>query len=142
MSKFYFFILTLFLLSLTDNSLAGTPVGGGRVQTVYAVDYVDLIEINHYFDSNGSWVYDQLIFYEWDGQAQRFQVRSWRMLKSPCQLPYKNFRTGRYVTTWQDGEILRRVYALSLSETHTTVDPEREERRYLAEAARRKLKIR
>ena len=45
-----------------------------------AVDEVDLVEINHFFDEQGRLVFDQVIFYDWCPEDSRYQVRDWRLL--------------------------------------------------------------
>ena len=107
-----------------------------------AVDRVDLIEINHYYDDKGRHVLDQIIFYDWCAEEGRFQVRDWRMLKRTSQIPFRDYRTNDYVAIWHDphdGEVLRRVSAKSLRETWTQYDPEIAERDHLPKEKRKKL---
>ena len=107
-----------------------------------AVDEVDLIEINHYYDDKGRHVLDQIIFYDWSAQKSRYQGRDWRMLKRPTQIPYRDWRSRTYVAVWHDphdGEVLRRVVAKSFRETWTQYDPEIVERDHLPKEKRRKL---
>jgi len=107
-----------------------------------AVDEVDLIEINHYFDDKGRHVLDQIIFYDWSAQQSRYQVRDWRMLKRPTQIPYRDWRSRTYVAVWHDphdGEVLRQVIAKAFRETWTQYDPEIVERDYLPKEKRKKL---
>lgn len=119
--------LALLLLSVV-------PQPGGAL-----VDRVDLIELNHYYDEQGRHVFDQLIFYDWSGRHSRFMVRDWRLVKSIRQLPSRDFPSGGWVAVWQDGDVLRRVWANSYRETLTQYDPELEEREYLHKDDRRKL---
>lgn len=103
------------------------------------VDSVDMIEVNHFHDDEGGHVFDQLIFRDWDAQANRFQVRAWRLLKFTGQWPTHNWLTGRYEIIWHDGEITRRVEAKAMRETWTQHDPEMRERDYLPKEKRRRL---
>jgi hypothetical protein len=107
-----------------------------------AVDEVDLVEINHFFDEQGRLVFDQIIFYEWCSQECRYQVRDWRLLKTPGQVPLRNWRDGNFVAIWHDfkeRDLLRRVNARMIRETWTQYDPELVEREFLPEGKRREL---
>lgn len=87
-------------------------------------DRVALIEINHFYDQSGRHVFDQIIFYDWDAEAARHQVRAWRLLKRPSQRPVRDLATGRYVAIWHDNGVLRKVSSQRLKETWTQRDPE------------------
>jgi hypothetical protein len=125
---------TCFVVCLSAVSFSpGEPV---------AVDKVDLVEINHFFDEQGRLVFDQVIFYEWCPRECRYQVRDWRLLKSDSQVPLRNWRDGNFVAIWhdfKDCDILRRVSAAMIRETWTQYDPELAEREYLRDDQRRLL---
>ncbi|MBP63638.1 MAG: hypothetical protein CMJ62_19110 [Planctomycetaceae bacterium] len=106
-----------------------------------AVDEVDLIELNHFYDDRGRLVLDQVIFYDWCVVEARFQVRDWRLLKSPAQIPRKNWRRGDFFTVWHDGDLLREVHAKGIHETWTQYDPELVEREFLPKEKRQKLRV-
>jgi hypothetical protein len=99
---------------------------------------VCLIEVNHFYNENADKVFDQVIFYEWD--LGRYQVVAWRLVKSPNQLPQRDWQNGGYVTTWQDGEIMRQVRSPAIRETWTQSDPELLEREVLPKSHRRELR--
>lgn len=103
------------------------------------VDRVDLIELNHCFDEYGRPAIDQLIFYDWCTTQSRFQVRAWRLLKTPAQLPRAD-AAGGYMVRWQDGVVLRQIYAKQFRETWTQYDPELVEREHLPKDKRRDLR--
>jgi hypothetical protein len=106
------------------------------------VDEVDLAVINHVFDEEGRVALDQIIYYDWSSREGRFQVRDWRLLKHPAQIPLRNWRSNNYVAVWQDPnqkDVLRRVHAKILCETWTAFDPELLERDYLPQEKRRCL---
>ena len=108
-----------------------------------AVDEVDLVEINHFYDEQGRLVFDQVIFYEWSSDASRYQVRDWRLLKKPSQIPLRNWRDRNYEAIWHDfknQDVLRKVRAKMVRETWTQYDPELVEREFLPDEKRRKLK--
>ncbi len=105
-----------------------------------ATDRVDLIELNHFYDEKGQLVFDQIIFYDWSAQRGRFNVRAWRMLKTPAQIPHPNARQRKYTVVWYDGDTLRRVEAPSIRESWTQYDPELAERAYLPKDMRRELR--
>ena len=54
-------------------------LGGVGLQPpeVVVEDYVDLIEVNHFYDEHGKLVFDQVIFYDWSALQSRYQVRDW-----------------------------------------------------------------
>lgn len=102
-------------------------------------DTVDKVEINHFYDPEGRLVFDQLIFYDWYAKDQRDQVRTWRLVKSPEILPRRQWGSSLHLSHWMDGEILRKVYARSVTETWLQHDPELAEREYLPKEERREL---
>lgn len=106
-------------------------------------DAVDLIEINHFHDDQGKLVFDQMIFYDWSEADSRYQVRAWRMMKTPAQIPRRNWRDGGFTAVWHDtqnGAVLRKVSAQSFRESWTQYDPELVEREFLAKEKRRDLR--
>jgi hypothetical protein len=103
------------------------------------VDRVDLVELNHCFDEYGRPAIDQLIFYDWCTTECRFQVRAWRLLKTPAQMPRPDV-SGGYMIRWQDGAVLRQIYAKQFRETWTQYDPELTEREFLPKDKRRDLR--
>ena len=104
-----------------------------------ALEQVDLVEINHYYDQRGKLVLDQIIFYEWCAERCRYQVRDWRLLKSANQLPRRNRHGNDYVAVWRDGQLLRKVHARAVRETWTLYDPEVADRENLPKNRRRKF---
>ena len=110
-------------------------VPGGCVAT----DQVDLIEHNHFYDEQGRHVFDQLIFYEWSRHDARYQIRDWRLIKTPNQVPYRDVQRNLYVVSWHDGRHLREVRAKLIRETWTQYDPELVERSVLPKEQRREL---
>ena len=102
-------------------------------------DSVDLVELNHYHDEAGRHVFDQLIFYDWSGRMSRFQVRAWRLIKSPSQIPRRDYRRRRWQVLWHDTGVLREVTAGAYRETWTQYDPELVEREYLPQEQRAEL---
>ena len=98
---------------------------------------VDLIEINWFFGHQGELIFSQAIF--WDWRHDRYEVRAWRLVKEPGQLPVRDWQHGGYVTAWKD-EGLRRVRATEVRETFTQVDVEMEQRQVLPADQRRGLK--
>lgn len=103
-------------------------------------DRVDLIELNHFVDSSGRHVFDQVIFYEWSLQHRRYHVRAWRLIKSPSQLPTRHWNPAGYRCTWHDDGVLREVWSSAFRETWSQEDPERTNRKILPEDERNGLK--
>ena len=108
---------------LTMLAIMLSSFAGGNARPVLE-DHVDLIELNHHYDKHGLLVMDQVIFYHWCPVQSRYRVRDWRPLKSSTQVPSKDFRTGKYSTTWKDGRNYRRITAEQYRETWTAYDPE------------------
>lgn len=123
----------------TVQVLVAAAALGLSPNTDVAHDVVDLIEVNHFYDEHGRLVFDQVIFYDWCGAQCRYQVRAWRLLKKPSQVPHRNFATGEYETIWHDGDVLRRVRGKSFRESWTQYDPELREREHLPKDRRREL---
>jgi hypothetical protein len=105
-----------------------------------ARDRVDLCELNHFYNEHGQLVFDQLIFYDWCPVAGRFQVRAWRMVKSPWQSPQRDWHRDGWWVLWIDGDRLRVVHADAFRETWTQYDPEVVERDHLPPSLRKGLK--
>ena len=112
---------------------------GVAPQADLSTERVDLIELNHFFDDQGRHVFDQMIFYDWSAEHNRYQVRAWRLLKSASQQPRHDWERDVYVATWQDGDLMRNVQAQTMRETWTQYDPELAEREYLPKELRREL---
>lgn len=110
------------------------------INPLVLTDRVDKIEYNHYHDEAGRPVFDQLIFYDWDSRAKRFQVRAWRLVKSPSQIPQKDHHTDKWYVLWHDTGVLRKVTSNSVTETWTQYDPELGEREYLPQEKRDELR--
>lgn len=102
-------------------------------------DDVDLVELNHYHDESGRHVFDQLIFYDWSEQKRRFDVRAWRLVKVPGQLPLHDHKTNVWRMIWHDAGMLRTVEAAAYRETWTQYDPELINREFLSQENRREL---
>jgi hypothetical protein len=103
---------------------------------------VDLIEYNHFFDEHARHIFDQVIFYDWDQDEARYNVRAWRLVKNPNQIPVRDWDTGWYSALWSDGEQLRYIRSRSIRETWTQYDPELIEREHLPKEKRRELSSR
>ena len=105
-----------------------------------ARESVDLIELNHFYDEHGRLVFDQVIFYDWSAADARYNVRAWRLVKNPAQLPHRDWSSRGYSAMWQDGEQIRYIYSMSIRETWTQYDPELVEREYLPKERRKELR--
>lgn len=100
---------------------------------------VDLIELNHFLDDNGREVFRQVVFYDWSTQRKQFQVRGWRLIKHPSQLPQRKWETKGYQVQWEDKAITRIVIGKAMRETWSKEDPERVNRALLPENERKPL---
>lgn len=102
-------------------------------------DRVDVIEHNHFYDDTGRHVFDQVIFWEWRDDQCAFRVRAWRMVKTPAQVPRRNWPAG-YSACWVDGDVTREVRTDSFRETWEQYDPELVDREFVPKEKRRGLK--
>lgn len=110
----------------------------------------DLIEVNHFYDSDARLVFDQLLFFDWSDADGRFQLRAWRLIKQPVasktsvpqpeMMPRFDHATGAWRCNWIDGELHREVSAPVLRESTTDYGPELTEREWLAKEQRQELR--
>jgi hypothetical protein len=114
-----------------------SPAGAELVQPTRAS--VDLIELNHFLDENGRQVFRQVIFYDWSAERKQFQVRAWRLVKQPSQLPKRSWEPEGYLVRWSDKAEIREVFAKTMRETWSQQDPERTNRKLLPEDQRQPL---
>lgn len=99
-----------------------------------ARDSVATIELNCFYDLDGRLVFEQAIFRDTDNS-----IRAWRLVKSPSQIPQRDWANGGYVATWVDGEVMRQVRCESVLRTYTQYDVELVERDVLPKEQRRDL---
>jgi hypothetical protein len=106
-------------------------------------DSCDYIEVNTVWQScerEDREVFTQLIFWVWNRNEARYNVRDWRIVKSDSQRP-----TGQPpVVIWIDDRgngTLRRVTCRFVVFTDTYHDPELRQRSVLPEERRVKLRI-
>ena len=104
-------------------------------------EFVDLIELNHFYDQRGRLVYDQVIFYERAPETGRFQVRAWCLVEDREGLnrrPVKNYETQLYHVDWFDTDqrLLRKITSRLYRESWTQIDPERANKKIHDERSR------
>lgn len=104
-------------------------------------EFVDLIELNHFYDQRGRLVYDQVIFYERAPETGRFQVRAWCLVEDREYLnrrPVKNYETQLYQVDWFDTDqrLLRKITSRLYRESWTQIDPERANKKIHDERSR------
>lgn len=115
-------------------------LSGGAAEETVIQQRVDLIELNHFLDNTGRHVFDQVVFYQWSEEQQIYHVKAWRLVKSPRQLPQRQWNPDRYRCLWHDDGVLREVWAPLYRETWSQKDPERVNRQWLAEKQRVELR--
>ncbi|MCA9138119.1 MAG: hypothetical protein KDB00_15210 [Planctomycetales bacterium] len=111
---------------------------GGQAENTETAE-VDLVELNHFLDEHGREVFRQVVFFDWSRKNRQFEVRAWRLVKHPSQLPRRIDPTSTYLIRWQDKSVTREVRAGSMRETWSQEDPERVNRSILPENQRRPL---
>ncbi|OUT59730.1 MAG: hypothetical protein CBB71_09335 [Rhodopirellula sp. TMED11] len=134
--QFRCFLFTcLILLVGSDAAPAGSPPSS-TFEEPPAQAEVDLIELNHFLDDTGREVFQQIIFYDWSRHDRQLEVRAWRLVKQPSQLPRRLRDDSGYRVRWRDKGKVREVVSTSLRETFSRQDPERENRRLVPENER------
>lgn len=103
-------------------------------------DFVDLVELSHFYNENGDLVFDQHIFMDWNALASCYDVVAWRLVRSPSQVVARDWANGGYRVFWMDGECVRSVRAREYRETWEQHDPELAAREILPKENRRELK--
>ena len=136
--------LTQCLLSFVTLAVLTIGTGNAAVVTSFESEAatradVDMVELNHFLDDHGREVFRQVVFYDWSDKNRQLEVRAWRLIKHPSQLPRKKHRGDGYIVRWQDKFILREVHARTMRETFSQEDPERVNRAVLPENERRPL---
>lgn len=104
------------------------------VADTFVIDeQVDVIELNHFHDVLGRHVYDQAIFWDWENSIDGYAVRAWVLVEANKQ--FRQTRDGAEVR-WRDGLRSRSVRSKAFRETWTQCDPERANKKLLAESDR------
>lgn len=108
------------------------PDSSGGIAPV-AHQRVDLIELNHFIDQDGREIFRQVLFYDWSPRHRAYIVRAWRLVKSDSLVPRRRWSPACYECVWHDDGLLRQVTAPAFRETWTQRDPERANRKVVAE---------
>ncbi|KAA5545343.1 hypothetical protein FYK55_06720 [Roseiconus nitratireducens] len=128
------------MMLLQAAALAAVSVLPGTIQPTNTTRAtVDLVELNHFIDESGREVFQQVVFFDWSTGNRQFEVRAWRLVKDPSQLPRRSWSPSGYLVTWQDKDLTREVWAKNMRETWSQQDPERVNRELLPESQRRPL---
>lgn len=106
-------------------------------------DYVDKLELNHYYSDIGKHVLTQLIGWEFHPHdpSQPMVVVFWKMVKQDKAHQFSPTRTasGGWEVLFHDGDRLRNVHGRKFQETWTQYDPEMRNRTVWPRDKRRKL---
>lgn len=134
--KFAALFLAVFIVALLVMlaSVRGEIIRNGVVR-----DSVDCIEVSSVYDENGNLNFTQLIFWTFKPEYSAYVVRAWRIVKSPSQLPQKDWKNGGYSVVWEDADIIRHVRATEFRETFLQHDPETADREVWPKELRREL---
>lgn len=88
---------------------------------------VDIVEINHYYSGEtGDKVFDQFIFWGWDGCKCEFFVRSWKFVEA--KTTSHTVGTKGVTVIWLDRGQVRVIRSKIIHETWTVYDREVEDR--------------
>jgi len=96
----------------------------------------DVVEHNFFYDDNGRLVFEQDIWWDWDPIATRHQVRAWRLVKVPSQVPARQ-PDGLWLTTWEENGKTYRIYSRGFNRSDEQYDKELIEREYLPKEKRK-----
>lgn len=121
-----------------DAILLALALSSASPANLITTDQVDMVEVNHLYDEQGRLLFDQVIYYDWSPEQRRYNVRAWRLVKTPSQLPTRHV-SGGYISLWHDDRTLRRVIATSRRESWTQYDPELVERQFRSKDKRPNL---
>lgn len=109
----------------------------------FADDRIELLELNHVYDSCGHLVLSQYIGWDFDDKGD-YRCQWWRFQKR-FNRPYRDYARGGWVMTGTDadeGVAPRRVRAKVFTESWSFVDHELEHRNVFPQSKRRGLTIR
>jgi hypothetical protein len=127
----------IFYLLLAIVNIGSTPI----------VDRVDMVELNHRYGLDGQFMFDQVIWYDWNQEEERFDIVDFRVISNSEAEPLPKGRV--WVSDWMDeGRYLsskmtwRQVIASSYKETWTQYDPEQDQGWVLPDYYRRRLRRR
>jgi hypothetical protein len=121
--------------------LGAAPGDVGGAAEVVVQQRVDLIELNHFVDQEGREVFRQVLFYDWSPRHRQYIVRAWRLVKHESLIPRRRWSPPGYECLWHDDGVLRQVTAAAFRETWTQHDPERVNRKLVAEEDRVPLRM-
>jgi hypothetical protein len=126
-------VFTLLMMTVSESSAS-----------TVCIEEVDLIELNHFHDCLGRHVYDQVIFYEWSAEMQRYHVRAWCLVEDRepvSRRPTRSYSDNRYHVRWYDRDqnLSRRISSQHYRESWTQIDPERANKKLLDERLRTSL---
>lgn len=93
-------------------------------QDIVLSDSFEKVEVNHFYDTEGKQVFDQVIWYDWDYLLNQHKVEAWRIMKTPGYFPVLNRQNGYYESLFIHDDNIHRVKAKYLIETWTQFDPE------------------
>lgn len=105
--------------------------------TLVRQETCDMIELHHMHDAQGKPVFDQIIFWDWSHEDNKYRVRAWRIVDNK-ERPEK--RNGRWYITYSDNQIRRCFVAEHFRESWLQKDPEREDKREHPEHLRTALR--
>lgn len=102
-------------------------------------DRFDTLEVNHYYDSCGRLVFDQLIVWRFCRVREIEVCEAWRLIKTPGMRPEFQWHREEWSSLFTDGDLVREVCAPRFRETWTQVDNELENRELYPKEKRREL---
>lgn len=104
-------------------------------------DRCDLIELNHMHDRECKPTFSQVIFWHWDAETNRYDVRAWRIADVECELPRVSYTSKSVSVSWFDREFSMRriIVANHYRESWSQIDPERDNLQLIPERERMSL---
>ena len=135
-------LIVLFLLCLCGTSTESEAGSGRSIYSHLRIEeHVDAIELNHVYDDDGQLRMDQVLFLERYAETGRFHVRAWTLADDRevyNRRPVFDYTNDLWTCDWydKDQKILRHITTRILSETWTSTDREKEDKKYIGEEYR------
>ena len=104
-------IIGLILLLVVDSS-------------VVRKEACDMIEVHHMHDANGNPLFDQIIFWDWHSDENRYHVRAWKITQDERPVKHGN----RWYISYPDQSIGRCFVSSICKESWLQRDPERDDK--------------
>ena len=95
---------------------------------------VDMLELSHIYSLKGEHVFTQTIAWRLDPGSRKYHVAQWWHTRDSSLLsPRRNALTGSWEIWVSVGKISKKIKSPVYRESHSQLDPEREDQRFLSQ---------